>query len=181
MRFLKALAVMLTVMAAGAGAAFAQAPALPLPEYGVTPDVAGAANRPDPALTYKLVFDITRAAPGFDTKNPGLVGLARYINTLAQHGVAPDHRQIAVVLHGPATDVIMTDAAYATRTGAKANPNTQLIRDLKAAGVDLHVCGQAARGRNISREMAVPEVIRDLSGNISLINFQVRGYVLVGE
>jgi len=181
MRLFRNLVLGLFAIAATAGTALAQAPALPLPEYGVIQDVVGAENRPDPSLTYKLVFDITRGAPGFDAKNPGLVGLARYINTLAQHGVGPAQRQIAVVLHGPATSVIMTDAAYAQRTGAKANPNTQLIRDLKAAGVDLHVCGQAARGLNITREMAMPEVIRDLAGNVSLINFQVRGHVLVAE
>ena len=157
----------------------AGSPALPLPEYGTTQDIAGAANRPDPSLNYKVVFDVVNSS-GTKEKNGQLVGVARYVNPLAQHGVPANRRNIAVVIHGPATSLIMTDSAFATRTGAASNPNTQLVRELKAAGVDIRVCGQAARGMNITREMTMPEITTDLSGGISLINFQTRGYVKAG-
>jgi intracellular sulfur oxidation DsrE/DsrF family protein len=169
----------LIVFGAPAFAQGARSPALPLPEYGTTQDVPGAANRPDPSLSYKVVFDVTNSS-GTKEKNSQLVAVARYLNTLAQHGVPADRRNIAVVIHGPATSLIMNDGAFATRTGAASNPNTQLVRDLKAAGVDIHVCGQAARGMNITREMTMPEITTDLSGGISLINFQTRGYVKAG-
>ena len=161
-------------------AAVAQTTPLPLPEYGTMTDIPGAANRPDPALNYKLVFDVTRGS-GSTAKHPDLIGVARLINTFAQHDVPVSHRNFVIVIHGPATAIVMTDTAFAVRTGAKANPNTQLIRDLRKAGVKIHVCGQAARGMNISQDMQMPEITQDLSGGISLINFQTRGYVRVGN
>jgi intracellular sulfur oxidation DsrE/DsrF family protein len=163
------------------GLAHAQSTSTPthpllMPSYGAWPDVPGAANRPDPALDYKVVFPLTAGGPA-SKPNAGLEMVARYANTLAQHGVPADHRHIAVVMWGPITPVILTDAAYAQRTGVKANPNTQLLKDLKAMGVDVHVCGQAAQGQNITRDMQSPDVTRDLSGTISMINYQVRGYI----
>ncbi len=181
-RVVKSALVCLAVAVLASTTAWAQ-PApnspLPMPAYGATGDIAGAANRPDPALIYKVVFDVT-ASSGTREKNQTLVGVARFVNTLAQHGVPMNHRNIAVVIHGPATTLIMRDADFKTRTGAAANPNTQLVKDLTAAGVEIHVCGHAAQGMNISPEMQMSEVIRDLSAGMSLINFQTRGYVKVG-
>lgn len=154
--------------------------ALPLPEYATTPDIPGAANRPDPSLTYNVVYDVTESS-GNRERNRALLGVARLVNTLAQHGVPASRRNIAVVIHGPATSLIMNDAAFARRTGEAANPNTQLVRDLSDAGVSIHVCGQAARGMNITRDMIMPEITLDLSGGMSLINYQTRGYVKVGS
>jgi intracellular sulfur oxidation DsrE/DsrF family protein len=164
------------------GLAHAQSTSTPthpmlMPSYGAWPDVPGAANRPDPTLDYKVVFPLTTTGPA-SKPDPGLEMVARYVNTLAQHGVPAEHRHIAVVIWGPPTNAILTDAAYAQRTGVKANPSTQVLHDLKAMGVEVHVCGQAAQGRNITREMQSPDVIRDLSGTISMINFQTRGYVV---
>lgn len=173
-----AIAAALLICGPISSIAHAQNQPLVMPQYGAWPDVPGGANRPDPALTYKVAFKVTGGGPA-SQPNPGLLVVARYVNTLAQHGVPADHRNIAVVIYGPATPAVLTDAAYAQRTGVKANPNTKLIRDLKAAGVDIHVCGQAAQGSNITREMQAPEITRDLSGTISLINYQTRGYVMV--
>jgi intracellular sulfur oxidation DsrE/DsrF family protein len=151
---------------------------LPLPQYGTIPDIPGAVNRPDPALTYKLVYDATAGSRTTEV-HPVLLSLARMLNTMAQHGVPAERRHFAVVFHGPATAVVMNDEAFARRTGAAANPNTRILKELKAAGVELHVCGQAAKGMNITREMIAPEITLDLAGGLSLINFQTRGYVLV--
>lgn len=179
-RVYRALFAALAFCITAPGVAQTTAPPLPLPEYGATPDITGAENRPDGSLDYRVVFDITQTSQ-LTEENAGLVRVARFVNTLAQHGVPPDKRHIAVVIHGPATKSVMTDAAFAQRTGASNNPSTTLIRALKKAGVDLHVCGQAARGMHINTDMIMPEVTADLSATFSLIHYQMRDYVLVSD
>ena len=157
-----------------------EAKTLPLPQFGAIPDIPGAVNRPDPALTYKLVFDVEAYSPSSEV-HPALKRIARYVNTFAQNGVPVQKRQWAVVIHGPATPMVMNDAAYAGRTGAASNPNTEVLKQLKAQGVEFHVCGQSTKGQNITREMMAPEVTVDLASSTSLFNFQTRGYILVPE
>lgn len=151
-----------------------------LAQLGSFPDIPGAVNRPDPTLDYKIVFDAV-SGPKNGEIHPVLVNVTRILNTFSQHGVPAKKRKWVVVLRGPATATVMTDQAFAMRTGAKANPNTAVIKALMTEGVSFHVCGLAARDLNITADMIVPEATVDLHGTVSLINFQTRGYVLIGE
>ena len=163
------------------GSSLAQsAPSLPVPGYEAAKDIAGAGEMPDPSLTYKVVFDISKAAAKIDEVNPGLAGVARYVNTLARCGVSADHRKIAVVLHQGATEVILNNAAFKARNDGHDNPNIALIQDLKKAGVDLRVCGQAVLGRKIDPATIQPEIELDLWALTTLTNLELRGYVHVG-
>lgn len=62
------------------------AASLPIPNGEAAKDVPGAKQLPDPKLTYNLVFDLAAATPKVDDVNPGLSGVARYVNTLAKYG-----------------------------------------------------------------------------------------------
>lgn len=64
---------------------------LPIPGYGAAKAVPGAKELPNPNVTYKVIFDIGKSAPKIDQVNPGLIVVARYFNTLAEHGVPADH------------------------------------------------------------------------------------------
>jgi intracellular sulfur oxidation DsrE/DsrF family protein len=156
------------------------AQSLPIPGYEAARDIAGAGELPDPSLTYKVVFDISKAAPRIDDVNPGLAGVARYFNTLAKCGVPADHRKIAVVLHQAATEVILNNAAFKARNDGHDNPNVALIQDLKKAGVDLRVCGQAVLARKIDPATIQPEIELDLWALTTITNLELRGYVHVG-
>src|ERR1700735_1832743 len=90
-RFLIALTLLAAVCAAPH--AFAQSQPLPIPGQPVAVDVPGAHLLPDPNTTYKVVFDIKTAADKPTDPNPLLVGLAKYVNTLARYGVPASHRQ----------------------------------------------------------------------------------------
>ena len=136
---------------------------------------------PDPNMTYKVVFDITKAAPKIDDLNPGLTVVARYFNTLAQRGVPANHRMIAVVIHQDATGIVQNNEAFKARNGGHDNPNIALIQSMKKAGVDFRVCGQAVLANKIEPKTIQPEIELDLWALTTLVNLQLRGYVHVGN
>jgi intracellular sulfur oxidation DsrE/DsrF family protein len=153
---------------------------LPLPDSPAATDIPGAKELPDPSLTYKVVFDIAKAAPKIDDVNPMLTAIARFINTLAKNGVPADHRKIAVVFHQQGTEIILNDEAFKSRNSGHANPNVALIRSLKKAGVDFRVCGQAVLANKIDPKTIQPEIQLDLWALTTLVNLELRGYVHVG-
>jgi intracellular sulfur oxidation DsrE/DsrF family protein len=155
-------------------------PALPVPEVGAKGDVPGAHEMPDPNLTYKAVFDVVAAAPVVDDMNPGLVGVAQFLNTLAKHGVPADHRQFVIVLHRDATEVILNNEAFQARNDGHDNPNIGLIRSLKKAGVDFRQCGQAVVNKGIDPNTILPEVQLDYWAGTTLLKLQLEGYVRMG-
>ena len=179
-RFLTDSAAVLAVLIAFTASAFAQpAGTLPIPGGAVARDVPGAKELPDPNMTYKVVFDLAAAAPKVDEVNPGLTGVVRYVNTLAKNGVAAEHRKIAVVLHRDATDIILNNETFKERTGHD-NPNIALIQQMKKAGVDFRVCGQAVLAHKIEPKTIQPEIELDLWALTTLVNLELRGYVHVG-
>lgn len=153
---------------------------LPIPGYGAANPVPGAKELPNPNLTYKVVFDIAKAASKVDQVNPGLIVVARYFNTLAEHGVPADHRKIAVVFHKKATPIVLDNAAFKARNDGQNNPNIALIRSMKKAGIDFRVCGQSVLANQIDPKTIQPEIELDLWALTTLVNLQLHGYVHVG-
>lgn len=154
---------------------------LPVPGYEAAKDVPGAKELPDPNMTYKVVFDIGTAAPKLNEVNPGLITVARYVNTLAKYGVPADHRKIAVVFHRGGTEIVQNNDAFKARNGGVDNPDIALIQSLTKAGVEFHVCGQAVLARKIDPKAIQPEIELDLWALTTLVNLELRGYVHVGN
>jgi intracellular sulfur oxidation DsrE/DsrF family protein len=147
--------------------------------HGAIHPVPDAANRPDPALDYKVVFSVTTANP--DGKpNPGLEKVARLINLLGDGGVSADHRHIVPIVHGPATPLVLNARAYAARFGG-ANPDADLLAKLKAAGAPVHVCAQALAGSGIAATDVDPAVTIDDSALTTMATLQLRGYALIAN
>lgn len=153
---------------------------LPVPDYPAARDVPGAHLLPDPNVVYKVVFDVVEAAENIDDVNPGLASVARYVNTLAKYGVPAENRNIAVVLHRGSTEIILNSETFKARNDGHDNPNVAIIRSLDAAGVELHVCGQAVLGRKIDAKDILPEIQVDLWALTTLIDLGLRGYVRIG-
>jgi len=173
--------LLLAISIALPGSAGAQsAQPLPLPDSPVAADIPGAHELPDPNIVYKVVFDIGKAAPRIDELNPGLISIARYLNTLAKNGVPADHRKIVVVFHQGGTDMILTNAAFKARNDGHDNPNIAMIRNMKKAGVDFRVCGQAVLGKKIETDAILPEIQLDLWALTTITNLELRGYIHVG-
>ena len=92
-----------------------------------------AAEQPRPDS--KICVDLT-VGGDVENSNPGIEKVARFVNIYAGAGKRPASCKITVVLHGSATNVVLSDAAYAKHMSVKNNPNLSLIRELRAAGVE---------------------------------------------
>lgn len=169
------LLAMSLLAAAIAGPAFAQA----VPGFGQVAAVEGAHERPDPERTYKVVFDLSKGPASSGKAAPGLERVARFVNMLAAGGVNASRRQIVAVLHGPATEAVLTDSAYGKRHDGAKNPNALLIAALEAAGVDVRVCGQALAGQKIAPADVLPQVQVDLAALMTVTHKQLDGYAVV--
>jgi intracellular sulfur oxidation DsrE/DsrF family protein len=152
---------------------------LPIPSAGVVPEVPGATDKPDPSRVYKIVFDVRSMADSADALNPALIGIGTVINTYRKAGVPADHIQATAVFHGPTIVVVTKDEIYRGRTGAKANPNVDMIHQLSAAGVKLVVCGVSARGQHYEASDLLPPVTLNMSATLTFIDLQLQGYVKV--
>ena len=113
---------------------------LAIPGGTIAKDLAGAKELPDPKLIYKVVFMAGSAAPTPDAVNPSLKEVSEYVNTLAAHGVAADHRKIAIVIHQGATPMILNNEAFRAKYG-RDNPDLPMIQSMSKAGVAFYVCG----------------------------------------
>lgn len=174
-------AALLAVLMGFCGSVGARAQTLPVPGYEAAKEPPGAKELPDPKMTYKVVFDVAKAAPKIDEINPTLVVVAKYLNTLAKYGVPADHRKLAVVFHQGGTEIVQDNDAFKARNGGHDNPDIELIRELKKAGVDLRVCGQAVLALKIDPKTIQPEIELDLWALTTLVDLQLHGYVHVGD
>src|SRR5215472_6424947 len=159
MRKLFACAVLMAGLMGLSAAAMAQD--LPIPGVDPAKDQPGAHEYPDPKLTYKIVFDLANGPDSPDKVNPGLRGVAQFINTLAKYNVPASHRQLVVVFHQKSTPAILTNEEYHKRFNVD-NPDATLISDMKKAGVDFRVCGQAVLGNHIDPKTILPQIQLDL-------------------
>ena len=126
----------------------------------------------------KVVFYIASDAKP-DEVNKGLDRAARLLNLYAAAGLSEADVKVTLVFHGESTKAVLTDKAYAERFAGEANPNLPLIRELKKAGVELHVCGQALHKRKYGADEVATEVTVAVSALTVVINKQSQGYVLM--
>ncbi|WP_454883554.1 DsrE family protein [Sphingomonas oryzagri] len=152
-----------------------------IPQFGGIMPVPNAAERPDPKLRYRVVFNITKAAASPDKINPSLEKVARFVNLLGEDKVRPATGDIVAIIHGSATPLILQNAPYAARTKIVENPNVALISALQKAGVSVQVCGQAMIGNGITSDQVTPGIVIDDSALTTLANLQLRGYALIPD
>lgn len=175
---LSALSALLALSIAWSSGAGAQQ--LPVPSAGLPGAVAGAQEAPDPGLTYKVVFNLSSAAP-VDEVHPMLLRVAKYLNTLAEYGVPPTRRQLTILVYGPATEFVLKDAAFAARNHGKHNPNAAMISTLQQAGVITRVCSQALLAQHMEPREVLPTVELDLWALSTRVNLELHGYVVEEE
>ena len=167
---------LVAALAAGALPVAAQAQPLPVPMAGLPGFLPGMKEVPDPGLDYKVVYDMSSAWPTAKV-DPGLLSIARYLNTLAEYGVPPSRRHLVIVMHGRATLFVLKNPAFAARNQGRPNPDAALIERMQQAGVDFRVCGQAVLAEHIQPRDILPAVQLNLWAMSTLVNLQLRGYV----
>ncbi len=151
-----------------------------VPGHGATHTAAGAAERPSDALRYRVLFSITQGGDA-GKPNESLDKVARFMNLLAEYGVRPAPGDVAAVVHGKATPVVLSDAGYRSRHAGAANPNLDLIGRLRQAGVSLRVCSQALAAAGIAPDEVDGRVQIDVAALTTLANLQLRGHALIPD
>ncbi|MGH7689627.1 MAG: DsrE family protein [Gemmatimonadaceae bacterium] len=170
------------VVGLGATASAQQAPG-----FWSTPAIQGigpvhvwpeAVLRPDAKTMYKAVFDVTKAAASPGEMNPGLGHIARTVNVFAAAGVPTSHLDFVVIIHGPATPVVLSDSAFQLKFG-HPNPDAAVIAALTKAGVHVMVCGNALGDMQFTPSQVNANVKVALSALSTLIILQDQGYALL--
>lgn len=146
--------------------------------YGPTSAIADADVKLPEGFVFKALFDISESNKKHDQYSRKIESVARFLNMHARNGVSLENMQLAVVLHGGATKDVLNDEAYAKRHGFK-NPNSDLIRQLAAKGVNFYICGQSVAFYDIKRSELLPEVKLSLSAMTMAVLLQQEGYQLI--
>ena len=135
-----------------------------------------AAEKPRPGA--KIVFDVTAdAKPG--EVNKGLDRAARLLNLYGAAGLKASDVQIAVVLHGEATKSVLKEDFYKPRFAVEQNPNLPLIRDLRKAGVEIFVCGQALNYKGFPESVVAEDISVADAALTVIVNRQTDGSAYV--
>lgn len=172
------LALSASALAAGGASSpeFWQTPALP--GVGKMHPLPKAAYQPQNNETYKVVFSVTKAGSKPDELNPSLDRVARTVNLYASAGVPLNHLKFVAVMYGGATDAALDNEHYRQKYNLD-NPNLDLIRKLRNAGVDVAVCGQAAAEHQDQYEWIASDVTLALSALTTITTLEHQGYVLM--
>ena len=160
------------------GAAAAQSAPQVITAAGTYHPLPKAAYQPDRNATYKVVFALTKAADKPDQVNPGIERLARTVNLYAAAGVPLDHLKFVAVAYGPATGLVLDDEHYKAQFGT-GNPNLAVISQLRKAGVDVAVCGQAMAEHHYANDWAAKDVTLSLSALTTITELEQQGYALM--
>jgi intracellular sulfur oxidation DsrE/DsrF family protein len=175
------LVIASTVMSVAFGATGAAAGGWPPAVSPVIPAadgfvvIPGAAAAPDRAASYRAIFDATRAAATPGELLPALNMVGSELNALGASGVGLDRAHFVIVFHGAAMSGLLDDAHYRARFGV-ANPNTAVLAQLKASGVELFVCGQNVAAEKLDPRTLAPQIRIASDALIVLITYENKGY-----
>lgn len=147
-----------------------------VPSFGGVFDVPDAVLLPPKDRDLKLRFDVN-VGPEPGELNMNFDTVARYLNQHARAGVPRARLKAALVIHGTAGKDTLANQEYRKRFG-KDNPNLELLDELKAAGVQIYLCGQTAMSRNLPRNVVTPSVSFALSAMVAHMSLERDGYVL---
>lgn len=131
--------------------------------------------RPDPATTYRVFVDVVQVNPKPDKLSFSLNRLARLVNLFAYAGVPREHVHVVALLDESAALLALSDSAYQQRFHVP-NPNLEVLRRLKAYGVQLLVCSQAMAEAGIQDNQMSPVVTITLSALTDLAVYGQKGY-----
>jgi intracellular sulfur oxidation DsrE/DsrF family protein len=149
-----------------------------IPSYGpVMAPPAGSYNL-KPEVHYKVSMDMSETPEFPGDQNRHLISAARFLNMHAQNGIPRDNIEFALIVHGKAAKDLLTDEAYQARYN-EPNPNTQLLKELNAAGVPIYLCSQTAAFRGMQPEEFSPTVTMSMSAMSAHVRLQQEGYTLI--
>ena len=127
---------------------------------------------------YNIVIDVVTRLGSPKVIAGSLNNVARLINLHAVGGVKPENINVVLAIHGQMTYSVADNKVYRDKFGVD-NPNVELIKALKKAGVKITVCGQSLIGREIKPEQLLDEVEVATSMLTTVTTYQLRGYAML--
>ena len=152
------------------------APVVPGADGYVT--IPHAAVSPERTRLYRAVFDATQGAAAPQQLLPALNMAGSELNALGAAGVPLRMAKFVVVFHGAAVDGILDRQHYEAKFHT-ANPNLELLAQLKRHGVALYVCGQYLAAEHIDPATLSRDVTVASDALIVLITYQNDGYAVL--
>ena len=146
--------------------------------YGRIHYLPDSAYRPRADQTYRIVFSVTQDAKSPATVNASLDHVARTVNLYAAAGVPLSHLKFVAIVSGGATPLVMNNVQFRAAYGVD-NPNLPLVAELRQAGVDVAVCGQAVAEHDIQYDWINPGITLALSGLTTVTTLEHQGYDLL--
>ncbi|HSF56059.1 MAG TPA: DsrE family protein [Algoriphagus sp.] len=157
----------------------AQTPQFPIVKgFGGIYEIADATEKPDPSLEYKILVDLSTAAEDNKAISRWVDNVARMMNLHGLAGVPKDKIKVKVIVHGGAIFSLLNDENYKKRFEVD-NPNLKVYEALKAAGVDVMVCGQSLIARNLKTADLWPGVRVAHSALTTITTYVPQGYILL--
>ncbi len=147
------------------------------PMSGVLP-VAGVTSKPDTKTEARLIFDFTQSTPAAgqaEQINPGLLEVARVLNLHAAAGYPPEKIKSVIIFHSGSILSLMNQPYYQSNY-QKANPNQDLLEQLRKAGATLVVCGQSLALRDFSNTQLLQGIEVAVSAKTTLTKYHQAGY-----
>jgi intracellular sulfur oxidation DsrE/DsrF family protein len=176
--------VLITLCLAAIGAFSPALAQWPSPTAPVIPKADGYIAIPNAVLppkkenVYRAIFNATQAADKPTELIPALNMVGSELNALSAAGAPLANAKFVVVFHGAALDGILNDASYKAKFAA-ANPNLEVLAQLKKAGTQLFVCGQNVAAAKIDPKTISPDVALASDALIVLMKYQNDGYALM--
>lgn len=149
-----------------------------IPDFGETFRVENPEIKTDTIKTLKVIFDVSKSPEDKTQINSYLVTAARFLNMHADIGMKTSQLKVAITVHGGAWKDMLNDAIYMENYNSK-NPNSELLNQLSAAGVDIIMCGQTAAFREVKKTDVNPNAKFALSAMTALIQYQNNGYQFI--
>lgn len=147
-------------------------------DYGPAWPLPHAAVQPQRSRTYNVIFNLSQSAAHPSEVLPGLVSAARLLNVFVTDGLPSGNLKVIAVFHSSAGYAAMDNDIYRAKFNVD-NPNLRLIAELKAAGVQLFLCGQTSHDLNFEEKDLLPEIKLATSAAIVLVTYQNDGYALM--
>lgn len=143
--------------------------------FGGIFDAPYATEKPDPDMVYKVVIDIATGDKEKEKPFYSLINVARLINLHAMGGVVQENLHVVLAIHGSAVWSALSHEEYEERFGVE-NPHIGLFKELKEAGVQIFVCSQSLRGRELDHDKLAPGVKVATSMLTTMTTYQLKGY-----
>ena len=149
-----------------------------IPDYGAVWDIPEPSYPTDKTKIFKVMFDIMNSPEAPDVRNASIETAARFLNMHTRAGVPKENLHVALIVHNKASKDLLDDTTYEERFGV-TNPNSDMLRQLMDAGVEVIFCGQSSLSRNVPIEATVDGVQLSLSAMTAILQLKDKDYTLI--